>query len=451
MAQRNVYVKNPVGMFLVSHKAGPPNIPSNGHSFSPVVSGDGWVAAYTSSATDIDPDGDLNGTKTDVLRVNGTRVSGGQTAAEIISVGRDGLQDTSPTFAGATTSGGGPLGRVVNKDGSLILFHAAFCSLQAAGEDFACQIGEINCLCASPAGGCDGSCFFTFQQVYLFKNDTFTVSRVSRTYRGLFRAGNGTSKSASLNVDAVTLATAVIVFSSVAVDLRCNPAVDDPNGIEDIFMIRAADVDTPEICPVNVTLGGNGESTAPKLSPGGNEVVFVSAADNLTPDDNDPGKRDIFVADIAGGVVGTIREYSVSTSGTEANNHSSNPDIAGEGKIIVYESSATNLQSPDPNGSTWDIYETLSGGKFIRGDADGDGTLEQDDDFDFLEAYLFQGGAPPPPPCLDAANANDNGNIDISDLAVIGAGGPFPPPSPACGNEPSSSGDGFSCAFHPCQ
>ena len=56
-------------------------------------------------------------------------------------------------------------------------------------------------------------------------------------------------------------------------------------------------------------------------------------------------------------------------------------------------------------------------------------------------AYLFGGGATLA--CRDAADANDDGKVDIADavkiLAHLFAGaGPLPPPFPGCGVDPSS-------------
>jgi len=52
-------------------------------------------------------------------------------------------------------------------------------------------------------------------------------------------------------------------------------------------------------------------------------------------------------------------------------------------------------------------------------------------------------------PCLDAADANDDGEVDISDpVAILGylftGGTPLPPPQPEPGPDPT--GDGLGCA-----
>ena len=60
--------------------------------------------------------------------------------------------------------------------------------------------------------------------------------------------------------------------------------------------------------------------------------------------------------------------------------------------------------------------------------------------------FLFTGGVQPP--CPDAADTNDDGNVDISDavtaLAFLFTGGAAPPaPGPeACGPDPTADGLG---------
>jgi len=86
--------------------------------------------------------------------------------------------------------------------------------------------------------------------------------------------------------------------------------------------------------------------------------------------------------------------------------------------------------------------------EFLRGDANGDGTIDIGDPVATLAA-LFQGG---PNPCADAQDANDDGAGDISDpvylLAFLFSGGASPPPPygpslAGCGADPTpdSAGD----------
>jgi hypothetical protein len=82
---------------------------------------------------------------------------------------------------------------------------------------------------------------------------------------------------------------------------------------------------------------------------------------------------------------------------------------------------------------------------FIRGDSDGNGSVELTDAQQTL-GYLFLGQAPPA--CEDAADADDSGKLAISDpvltLNRLFRGGPeLPAPYPLEGNDPTD--DGLGC------
>lgn len=87
---------------------------------------------------------------------------------------------------------------------------------------------------------------------------------------------------------------------------------------------------------------------------------------------------------------------------------------------------------------------------FIRGDANGDATVDVSDTVRIL-LYLSSGATIT---CLDAADGNDDGRVDISDsvylLANLFQGGPSPPaPFPGCGTDFYDS-DALFCAASPC-
>lgn len=106
---------------------------------------------------------------------------------------------------------------------------------------------------------------------------------------------------------------------------------------------------------------GNAESGAPpayggeaELSGDGRFVVFNSSAGNLVSGDTN-GKRDIFLHDRATGEVSLI---SSGVAGTPADGDSPLGAISEDGHIIAYHSFATNLVNGDQNGAgdvfVWD-------------------------------------------------------------------------------------------------
>jgi Tol biopolymer transport system component len=93
---------------------------------------------------------------------------------------------------------------------------------------------------------------------------------------------------------------------------------------------------------VEATLGSLGAA----ISADGSVVAFGSVADNLVEQDRN-GKSDVFTHDRA---AGTTTRVSVASDGTEADLWSYNPALSGDGRLVVFESDATNLVRGDTNG-----------------------------------------------------------------------------------------------------
>lgn len=97
--------------------------------------------------------------------------------------------------------------------------------------------------------------------------------------------------------------------------------------------------------------------------------------------------------------------------------------------ILLYVSGAVSPPDPGPlrcgPDPTPDLLPCLSYScPFIRGDANGDRVVDPADAaaiFDFLTMGMPLG-------CLDAADANDDGSVDIADSVLVAGGGPYPPP-----------------------
>jgi Tol biopolymer transport system component len=96
---------------------------------------------------------------------------------------------------------------------------------------------------------------------------------------------------------------------------------------------------------------GNGNSFGPTVSGDGRFVAFRSEADDLVPGDSN-GHWDIFVRDR---IDGTTERVSLSSSGEQADHHSAEPSISDDGRFIVFRSSAANLVPDDANNRA-DIF-----------------------------------------------------------------------------------------------
>jgi len=96
---------------------------------------------------------------------------------------------------------------------------------------------------------------------------------------------------------------------------------------------------------------GDGSTMRPTISSDGRYVAFVSSdTDLVSGDTND--KNDIFVKDMQTGSVGRI---SIDSSGTQANDNSSDPSISADGRYVAFWSDASNLIDGDTNG-TYDVF-----------------------------------------------------------------------------------------------
>ena len=94
----------------------------------------------------------------------------------------------------------------------------------------------------------------------------------------------------------------------------------------------------------------------------GRYVVFVSGDANIVADDTN-NTSDVFVRDT---VSDTTVRVSVRSDGGEANAASYAPRISGDGRYVVFGSSASNLVSGDTNGEPDVFRHDLQTGKTIR-------------------------------------------------------------------------------------
>ncbi|MHC4822360.1 MAG: TolB family protein, partial [Planctomycetota bacterium] len=161
----------------------------------------------------------------------------------------------------------------------------------------------------------------------------------------------------------------VVVFTTWADNLH---DVDD-NSNGDVY---AYDRKTGDLDLVSIAFDGglaNGESASPfggGVSSNGRFVVFASDATNLVEGETD-GRWHIFVRDRKKGVTTLV---SVNSDGDPANDSSEEPTISGNGKVVAFLSEADNLHSGEEpsrlhlyvhdvkKGLTTRVSETEAGG-----------------------------------------------------------------------------------------
>jgi Tol biopolymer transport system component len=286
----------------------------NGDSGSPALSGDGSTVAFASNASNLVP-GDTNATWDVFVR----NVKAGTTRRVSLGVGGSEGNDQSGVFGPPSISG----------DGRLVAFESGASNLVASDTN---QVTDI------------------------FVRDLVSGStrRVSVSTRG--GQGNNFSDEPAISADG-----RYVAFESAASNL----VPGDTNGVKDIFVRDLARDTTRRVSLSGKGLQGNDYSDVPAISANGRYVAFESAASNLVPGDTN-GDTDVFVRDL---VAGTTKRISLSTGGQQGNDNSSvygSPSISADGRIVAFESEATNLVAGDTNHALDVFVHDVSTGKTVR-------------------------------------------------------------------------------------
>lgn len=150
--------------------------------------------------------------------------------------------------------------------------------------------------------------------------------------------GSGTSEDPVVSANGRFVAFESFAFNIVP---------DGDNGRRDIFY-RDLQTGVTKLVSINLsgTGGGNGDSQNPAISADGRYVAFESRASNLTANDSNTF-LDVFVRDMQTGITTLV---SVNSAGTGSGNGDSyTPTISANGKVVVFQSSSSNLSSIDTN------------------------------------------------------------------------------------------------------
>ena len=116
--------------------------------------------------------------------------------------------------------------------------------------------------------------------------------------------------------------------------------------------VNAQTTPEPEIISISNERGaGNNWSSHPSVSGDGRFITFLSAADNLVANDTN-GVADIFVRDRLSGITERV---SISSTGAQMDAPAELPMICADGRVVVFQSQATNLIPGDGVIQT-DIY-----------------------------------------------------------------------------------------------
>ena len=160
---------------------------------------------------------------------------------------------------------------------------------------------------------------------------------------------SGTQPNSSSYVPAISDNGRYVAFVSSATNLVTN----DTNGFADAFVF-----DRQTRVSSRVSVGAAGiqanaaiDITEIAISGNGQFVAFRTSASNLVVGDSNL-TNDVFVHDRLSGITERI---SVATDGTQANSSSNGPSLSFDGRMVAFQSSATNLVVNDSNGLS-DIF-----------------------------------------------------------------------------------------------
>jgi archaellum component FlaF (FlaF/FlaG flagellin family) len=139
----------------------------------------------------------------------------------------------------------------------------------------------------------------------------------------------------------------LVVFDSAATNL----VPGDTNQALDVFVHDRTTDTTERISVGSDEAQGNSGSHSPSISSEGRFVAFVSTASNLVPGDTN-GVDDVFVRDL---VAGTTERVSLRSNGAQGNSSTTQTGISADGRWVAFSSFATNLVPRDTNG-LFDVF-----------------------------------------------------------------------------------------------
>ena len=193
--------------------------------------------------------------------------------------------------------------------------------------------------------------------VFLFDNQTKSVTLVSRAAGSPTTAANGQSGFAVISADG-----RFVVFESSATNLLSGQT--DNNEGDDIFLYDRESGTTQLVSRVDGTTNttANHISGATTLQPGpaalsanGRFVAFVSFASNLVEGQSASSIANVYLFDAQQNTMQIVSRADDSATTTAAG-YSLNPVISADGRYVAFTSEANNLVAGQTDHSHWDVF-----------------------------------------------------------------------------------------------
>ncbi len=146
---------------------------------------------------------------------------------------------------------------------------------------------------------------------------------------------------------------------------------NDTNPNPDVYVRNVASNTTTLVSVKTGGAAANGANDAPHISGNGRFVVFTSTATNLDGIADTNGAADVFVRDL---VAGTTQRASLSSTGGLAHGAASRPRISNNGRFVSYESTAADAVAGDTNGVPDTFVYDRTTGQTTRMSTDQSGT-----------------------------------------------------------------------------
>jgi Tol biopolymer transport system component len=138
-----------------------------------------------------------------------------------------------------------------------------------------------------------------------------------------------------------------VAYSSLADNIVPN----DTNGAFDVFVRDTQGSQTTRVSVSSAGAQADASLGYSAISADGRIVVFDGDATNLVAGDTN-GTGDVFVRDLQ---TSQTTRVSVNSSGVEGNNLSTNPGVSGDGRYVIFSSTASNLVPNDTNAA-YDVF-----------------------------------------------------------------------------------------------
>jgi Tol biopolymer transport system component len=291
---------------MVSSPGGSGQSGGNGESGPAVLSADGNWIAFTSEATDLEPDlKDLNGRR-DVFLF-------GRATGDLEAVSR-----RDPGLPLRAT--GGSAGNL-SADGRYAVF-------VSGSPDVAPRVRDLN----------------NDEDVYLYDGTAKTLTLVSHSTAGALQTANGGSNSPQLSADG-----RFVLYLSQATDLV--PGQVHDSSLPDLFLYDRTTGQTTLVSrSATSPATGVGVSFWKAISADGSSIVFTSASRDLVPGQGSTRFQDnVFLYDRSTGAM-TLLSHAHSSATQPADDLSYVEAISADGRYVVLGSFASDLLADTPPG-----------------------------------------------------------------------------------------------------